>query len=40
MVVVFPVPFTPTTRITSGVPSTFCTGRVFTAFRIGKQLFF
>ena len=37
IVVVFPVPFTPTTRITSGVPSTFCTGRVFTAFRIASS---
>src|SRR5205807_3729087 len=27
IVVVFPVPFTPTIKITSGVPSTFCTGR-------------
>ena len=37
IVVVFPVPFTPTIRITSGVPSTFSTGRVPAAVRMANS---
>ena len=40
MVVVFPVPFTPTTRMTSGVPSTVLTGVALAEFRMVKQFFF
>ena len=38
MVVVLPVPLTPTTRMTSGSPSTFCTGRLFGGVEDGQQL--
>ena len=37
MVVVFPVPFTPTTRITSGEPSTRLAGRAFAAFKMASS---
>ena len=37
MVVVLPVPFTPTTRITSGVPSTFVSGRAVVEVRIASS---
>ncbi len=35
--VVLPTPFTPTTRMTSGSPSTFCTGRLSAALRIANN---
>jgi hypothetical protein len=40
MVVVLPVPFTPTTRITSGVPSTFFGGLGIGRVQNRQQLFF